>query len=224
MVYLSKFFNKGVISALRMPIARGKEADIYLAEPGASDDVSGQRYVLVKFFRVGPSSFHNMLDYIVGDPRFERQVGRSRDDIINTWCKKEFGNLSLAIRAGVHAPKPYMHKGNILAMEFIGDGGAIAPTLNDIELDDPDRMLDTVLDDMRKLFRNRLVHADMSEYNVLVWNGLPYIIDFGQAVSIKHPKAREFLDRDIDNVLKHFFRKYGIARDRAVEYARIISR
>ncbi len=75
MICLSKFFNKGIISALKSPIARGKEADIYLAEPGSADMVSGQRYVLLKFFRVEASSFHNMLSYIKGDPKV-REAGR----------------------------------------------------------------------------------------------------------------------------------------------------
>ncbi len=213
MIRLSKFFNKGIISALKSPIARGKEADIYLAEPGASGIVNGQRYVLLKFFRVEASSFHNMMDYIYGDPRFERQVGTSKESIIKTWCKKEFGNLSIAAQAGVHAPVPYMFNGNIIAMQFIGEEGMIAPTMNDTKLNDPERMVDLIIDDMRKLYRHRLVHADISEYNILIWNGLPYVIDFGQAVSIKHPNAKEFLVRDVENLLKHFRKRYKIKRD-----------
>ena len=215
MIRLGKFFNKGIISALKSPIARGKEADIYIAEPGQADEVAGQRYVLMKFFRVEASSFHNMLSYIEGDPRFERQVGRSKESIINTWCKKEFGNLSIAIKAGVHSPAPYMFNGNIIAMQFIGEEGMIAPTMNDTKLNEPERMLDLIIDDIRKLYSYRLVHADISEYNILIWNGLPYMIDFGQAVSIKHPNAKEFLARDVGNLLKHFRKKYKIKRDAA---------
>src|SRR5208283_5444321 len=133
--------------------------------------------------------------------------------IIRTWCKKEFGNLGIAIRADVYAPAPYMFNGTIIAMQFIGSEGLIAPTLNDTVLDDPEKMLDMIVDDMRKLYRSRLVHADISEYNILVWHGLPYVIDFGQAVSIKHPNAREFLVRDVHNLLKHFSKKYQIKRD-----------
>ena len=212
MVYLSKFYNKGIISGLGYRIARGKEADIYIAKPGSSEMVADKDHVILKFFRVDASSFFNMADYIKGDPRFERQVGRGKAGIINTWCKKEFGNLLLAEAAGVHTPKPYMFNGSILAMEFLGGEDTIFPTLNDAELDGPERVLNALLDDVKRLYRKGLVHADLSEYNILINNEVPFIIDWGQAVSVKHPNAIEFLRKDIFNLLKFFKRRYGIER------------
>ncbi len=222
MVYLGKFFNKRIITKLGTPIARGKEADIYLADAGESETVSGEKFVAVKFFRIEASAFIKMMKYIKGDPRFDRQVGRGRESIIKTWCKKEFGNLMVAKEAGVHAPTPYMFNGNILAMQFLGDAESIAPQLNDVELEEPQRVLDAILGDMGKLYVANLVHADISEYNILIHEGRPYMIDFGQAVSIRHPSAAEFLKRDVRNITGYFAKRYGIKRDPNEAYAGVI--
>ncbi|HVC58586.1 MAG TPA: serine protein kinase RIO [Candidatus Acidoferrales bacterium] len=213
MILLSKFYNKGIIEQLLFPVARGKEADVYIASAGASEDVKGKTYVIVKFFRIETSSFFKMEDYIVGDPRFKK-IGRTKIAIVKTWCKKEFGNLSLARHAGANAPKPYMFNGSILAMEFIGaEDGTVSPQLKDMAVESPEIFLDNILQQVRLLYKSNLVHADLSEFNILVKDNQPYIIDFGQAVSIKHPNAMEFLERDIRVVLNYFGKKYEIKRD-----------
>lgn len=221
MIYLSKFFNKGVVSRLGFIIARGKEADLYLAEGGASDIIGKSEVVVLKFFRIEASAFYKMSKYIIGDPRFSRQMGKSRKFIINTWCKKEFGNLELASMAGARAPRPYMFNGNILAMEFIGENGKPAPQLKDVSLAEPRRMLDAILGDMKKLYGAKLVHGDVSEYNILVKEGTPYMIDFGQAVVTRHPLAADFLKRDVKNILDYFSKRYGIEADYSDAYGRV---
>merc|ERR1711971_1119208 len=75
---------------------------------------------------------------------------------------------------------------------------------------------------IRRLYHcAKLVHADLSEYNILVApmsqveNAFEtsdelkdsiqiVLIDFGQAVEIKHPSAREFLRRDLTMVQAFF--------------------
>ncbi|MDE1811058.1 MAG: serine protein kinase RIO [Candidatus Micrarchaeota archaeon] len=222
MMALSKFYNKGVIEQLIFPVARGKEADVYLAKAGASEEVSGKSYVIVKFFRIETSSFFKMADYMVGDPRFTK-IGRSKLAIVKTWCKKEFGNLHIAKSAGVNAPMPYMFNGSIIAMEFIGaDDGTVSPQLKDAKLENPEVFLDNILYQMRLLYKSNLVHADLSEFNILVKEAQPYIIDFGQAVSIKHPNAIKFLERDVTMVLGYFSKKYGVKRSPREVYDNII--
>jgi RIO kinase 1 len=212
MLFLSKLFNAGIISKLEHPVARGKEADIYIADAGKSDKVSGN-YVAVKFFRVETSSFSRMTDYIVGDERFSR-IRSSKRFIVSTWCKKEYGNLMIAKNAGVSVPSPYMFSGSILAMEFIGSkDGTPAPMLKDVTLKDPKNAFEAIIASIKKLYDYRLVHADMSEYNILANGAKLYIIDFGQAVTIKHQNAMSFLMRDISNICNYFFKRYGIKSD-----------
>lgn len=209
LIYLSSFFNKGVISKLEFKIATGKEADVYIADAGVSDQLKGS-FVILKCFRIEDTSFPNMSDYIIGDPRFKRP-GKSMSAIVKTWCRKEFGNLNIAVRAGVSAPAPYMFNGNILAIEFIGDeSGAAAPRLKDIRVEEPKVTMDQIIENVRKFYAAGFVHADISEYNVLINNSKPWLIDFGQAVSLKHPNAERFIDRDIFNLSQYFWRRYGI--------------
>ncbi|MDE1868881.1 MAG: hypothetical protein KGH60_02865 [Candidatus Micrarchaeota archaeon] len=221
MVYLSKFFNKGMIEELKFPIAKGKESDVYLATAGSADAVKGKRYVILKFFRVETSSFYNMADYIIGDTRFNR-ISKSKAEIVKIWCKKEFGNLHMARSQRVSAPEPYMFNGTILAMEFIGDEeGTPAEQLRKIYLDNAEQVLDQILEQVKRLYKAGLVHADLSEYNILIKDGKPFIIDMGQSVVLKHPNAMMFLERDVGNILHYFAHKYMIERDFADAMERI---
>lgn len=224
MIRLGKFFNKGIISKIDFPIARGKESDVFIAEAGSAETLEGASHVILKMFRVTTTSFRNMSPYIDADPRFARQVGKSREKIIETWCKKEFGNLEIAAKAGVSVPKPYMYNGTILAMEFIHDRKMVpAPPLVNYTLKNPERMAKAIIEDVRKMYSAGLVHADLSEYNILVGDDeKEYIIDMGQAVVLKHPNAYGYLQRDIEHILKFFNRKYSLSIDWQSIYNQIV--
>ncbi len=209
MLRLAKIFTRKIISKLDYSIATGKEADVYLADPGANIKAEN---VIIKIFRIETSSFGNRTKYIIGDPRFKK-LKPGIYHMVNEWCKKEYGNLRIAEGAGVRAPKPYTFNGNVLAMEFIGEERKASPKLKDIPLENPSETLRLILDDLKKLYDAGLVHGDISEYNILLKNGLPYIIDFGQAVVLKHPNAMLFLERDLSNLLSFFSRKYNIEMD-----------
>ena len=213
MVLLSKFYNKGVIDKLDFIIAKGKEADVYVAQPGTSEIVKGKKYVAIKFFRVETTSFLKMSDYIIGDARFTK-IRLTRANIVKIWCRKEMGNLKIAESAGILAPRPYMVNGSILAMEFIGnEEGVPAPQLKYSNLGSPKRFLDIIIEQMKSLHGKGLVHADLSEYNILVHRELPYLIDFGQAVVSRHPNAVMFLERDVKNILNYFSKRYSVEKE-----------
>lgn len=217
MMNISRVFTHNIASRLLFLTAKGKEADVYIAEAGSKVD-SG--LVILKIFRIETSHFFNRELYIKGDPRFEK-IKLNQLSVINTWCKKEYGNLKLAEIAGIHAPKPYYFSGNVLAMEFIGYDGTPAGTLKRVGTPDPRKTLDMIIDDMRKMYRNELVHADMSEYNILMKGHVPYIVDFGQAVVLGHPSAMRFLERDVGVILQFFRKAYGIEEDPEKTFARI---
>ena len=209
MLRLKNMFSKGIISKLHFKIATGKEADIYLAEPGVNITAE---LVIIKIFRIETSAFRNRMRYIIGDPRF----GRIKSDIysiVNEWCKKEYGNLKFAEMAGIHAPKPYLFSGNVLAMEFIGTDGVPSKPLKETGTTNPKETLESILADVKKLYNSGLVHADLSEYNILMKGNVPYLIDFGQAVVLEHTNAMEFLRRDIDTILAYFSKNYKIEKN-----------
>ena len=220
MMFLWRMFNHNIITRLEFIISRGKEADVYIADAGSGAEPS--RFVALKIFRYETSGFDKRIAYMTGDPRFEK-IKTGIFDVVNTWCKKEYGNLLAAERAGIHAPKPYYFKGNILAMELIGqEDGTPARTLKNTHLDNAEGVLDTVLSDIKKLYNANLVHGDVSEYNILINHQVPYLMDFGQAVITKHPNAMKFLDRDVTNLLDYFSRKYGIKRDKDAVIRKIL--
>ena len=217
MVKLGRLFSKRIISTLEFITARGKEADVYIANAG---EAIVDEYVIVKIFRIETSAFKRRLDYIIGDPRFGH-VSKNMYSVVNEWCKKEYGNLMVAGFAKVHAPRPSAFSGNILAMEFIGKDGVPASQLKDTKLKDPEKTLDAILGDMKKLYANDLVHGDVSEYNILMKEDIPYMIDFGQGVLLEHPEAITFLRRDVKNILDYFSRTYGIEKDADEAFAQI---
>jgi RIO kinase 1 len=81
---------------------------------------------------------------------------------------------------------------------------------------DVDDFFKKVLEDIKKMHEIGLVHADLSEYNIIVSRKGPVIIDLSQTVSLKHPKAREFLERDMFNFRK-VCKKWGVDLDRSIE-------
>lgn len=198
---LYELINKGYIHVMYGVVNTGKEARVYWAEDAKGNDVA------VKIYLTASAEFRrSILMYIEGDPRFTR-VKRDTRSIIYVWARKEFKNLQRAFNAGVRVPKPYAVNKNILVMEFIGEDGVPAPLLKDYLPPNLDEFFLKVLNYVKLLYsKANLVHADLSEYNIMVWNDEPIFIDIGQAVLLSHPMAEEFLVRDLDNLLRFFYR------------------
>ncbi|GBC73302.1 3-deoxy-D-manno-octulosonic acid kinase [archaeon HR04] len=202
MLTLYTIMNSGYLAYLNGVVASGKESRVYW---GVAEDGSD---IAVKIYLVATAEFRHRLQYIVGDPRFKR-VKRGIRNIVMLWARKEFKNLSRAYSSGVSVPKPIYVKDNVLLMEFIGSDGIPAPTLNQCNV--CKEHYEQVIDNIIKLYRDaRLVHADLSEFNIFLHNGDRIVIfDFGSAVDVKHPNAQEFLLRDMMNV-NRFFSKQGV--------------
>jgi RIO kinase 1 len=198
--------NKGIIEALGGSISTGKEANVFLAD-------GKEHNLAIKIYRITTSSFNSMEDYIIGDPRF-RDVRHTKKDIVFAWTKKEYRNLLRASEVGIKVPKPITTERNILVMEFMGKDEKPYPLLKDVQLDEitAKKVFDTLIDYIKKLYVDAgLVHGDLSEYNVLIETEQiePILIDMGQSVTLEHPRADQFLRRDIQNI-ERYFRKYGI--------------
>ena len=189
-------FNRGVFRNFGGPVADGKEARVFTAY---NDET-----LAVKVYKVEAGTFKMIHRYMQGDPRF-RTTGSKRT-LVNSWVRKEFGNLKRLYGAGVSVPRPYAFHGNVLVMQFIGEESP-APLIKDVKLRRPKKTLVSIVEDLAKAYNlARIVHADLSEYNILMWKGKHYLIDVGQAVDTKHPHAREWLERDVRNLCKFFSR------------------
>ena len=197
LLVLYKMQSDGVIGMMEYPIATGKEGNVYKAKSPEKKNLA------VKIFRTATATFKHLSGYIVGDKRFRSIRPRSRH-IIRAWAQKEFRNLEVMRSARVRVPRAVKCTDNVLVMEYIGDDSMPAPVLRTVGADDPGKVFSDVALNMKRINDSGLVHADLSEYNVLMWRGKPYIIDVGQAVTLEHPMAGEFRQRDVRNVVRYF--------------------
>lgn len=201
---LSKLMKKGILQSVDYPVSTGKEANVFRATTPSGT------FAAVKIYKNETAPFFRKMDYLEGDPRFEKIKHNDRD-IVRAFARKEFKNLEICERAGVHSPKPFYLLDRVLVMSFLGEGELPYPTMNVLGPLHGEKDLDSILEDIRKMYRAGLVHADLSEYNVLMGD-VPYIIDFGQGVVKDHPHSMEFLERDVSIILRYFERR-SVKRD-----------
>ena len=208
---LYKLVQDGYIDAFGGPISTGKEANVYTA-------LAPDGEVAVKVYRINASDFRQMRDYLDGDPRFEG-IGSDKKKVVVAWTKKEYANLMRARKAGVRVPEPLAVERNVLVMEYLGGEDDRAKRLNEVHVENPQTAYEVVREYTRRLYRAGLVHGDLSEYNIVVHDGELCLLDLGQAVTVHHPNAREFLERDCHNVAA-FFRRQGleVTDDDLLEY------
>lgn len=200
--------RKGVLSSLKGVVSAGKESRVYWGTGSRGRDLA------VKIYLTSSAEFRKgMIKYIVGDYRFDKNVPKSTRKLVILWARKEFNNYRDLYEAGVSVPEPIDQHENVLVMEFIGRGGVRAPLLKEAVLTREEylRIFYAVVEDLRKAYiKARLVHGDLSEYNVMVWDGRHYIIDVSQAVHVTHPNAMELLRRDVSNIIRFFEREAGV--------------
>ncbi len=193
----------GVVSA-------GKEARVYRAVGR-----DGREYA-VKIYLTATAEFRRSIyKYIIGDPRFEGIDLSNTKKLFFAWARKEYRNLKRMYEAGVSVPKPYLVYQNIVVMEFIGREGRRAPLLSELvgELDEEEwaSIYKQVVENLERIVcKARLVHADLSEYNIMYLDGRVYVIDVAQAVDLSHPMAIEFLEHDVKTVHDFFENRVGI--------------
>jgi RIO kinase 1 len=209
---LYELANKGYFDVMQGVIKTGKESNVFLARDSEGEPLA------IKIHRIATSDFKAMTKYIEGDPRFPR-MRRNRRGIVYTWVKKEFKNLERAYLAGVRVPKPIAFRNNVLVMEFIGSDATPSPMLKSVTLSQPEEFFRELLANVKKLYcRANLVHADLSEYNILVKDELPVIIDLSSGVVKEHPYAQEFFARDVANLVRYFRRYFPVDYDEVYNY------
>ncbi len=209
---LHRLLSHGVLRSLDHPVSTGKEANVFRGTTPTGG------HVAVKIYRINTATFKHVLKYIQGDERFEG-VGGDKRGLVYAWAQKEYRNLMRLRDAGVDVPEPIKVLNNVLVTEFLGRDGDAWPKLKDLGRLEPaeaTRFWEKLRDDYVASYNKAgLVHADLSEYNVLVEDfddperARPRVIDVGQAVLKNHPMAWEFLDRDARN-LTSFFKRHRV--------------
>ncbi|KAI0057816.1 RIO1-domain-containing protein [Artomyces pyxidatus] len=207
-IILFKMIGRGLIHEVNGCVSTGKEANVYHALTPEST------HLALKIYKTSILVFKDRDKYVTGEYRFRRGYSRRNPrKMVRLWAEKEMRNLRRLVAAGIPCPDPMEVRENVLVMTFLGDKeGWASPRLKDAEIDKaayPKLYAELVLN-VRKLFHQcKLVHADLSEYNILYHEGQLYIIDVSQSVEHDHPSAFDFLRSDLKNV-EDFFSKNGV--------------
>lgn len=199
LVTISRLITQGQFDALDFPISTGKEGGVFRA-------TMGEEYRAVKVYRIGNAVFRRLPAYALEELKRESSE-RNYARLVYAWTRREHTTLRRMRAAGVPCPDVYGYLRNVLVMEFIGTGGLPAPRLQEAIVEDPSGFASRLITAIRAMVVGaRLVHGDLSPYNVLYQEGGPVLIDVAQAVRVEHPQARELLRRDSDNFAKYLKR------------------
>uniref|UniRef100_A0AAY4A1G1 Serine/threonine-protein kinase RIO1 n=1 Tax=Denticeps clupeoides TaxID=299321 RepID=A0AAY4A1G1_9TELE len=205
---LFKMLSRGVISEINGCISTGKEANVYHATTGKGESRA------IKIYKTSILLFKDRDKYVSGEFRFRHGYCKGNPrKMVRTWAEKEMRNLIRLQTAEIPSPEPIMLRSHVLIMGFIGKNEMPAPLLKNAALSESKarELYLQVIQNMRKMYQEaRLVHADLSEFNMLYHDGDAYIIDVSQSVEHDHPHALEFLRKDCSNV-NDFFLKRGVA-------------
>lgn len=210
---LYKLLNNETLDKLTGCISRGKEACVYHAWSGLPEEESPSPEFALKVYKTTLNEFQNRDQYIKDDYRFRNRFSKQNPrKVIHMWAEKEMRNLLRMKEADIPCPQVVVLKKHVLVMSFIGKDTLPAPKIKDINLpfEDMTIMYEQTIEIMKTLYTKcKLVHADLSEYNLLWHDDKIWVIDVGQAVELTHPQALEFLLRDCTNVTS-FFQKKGV--------------
>lgn len=209
---LFRMVDNNVLDRINGVISTGKEAVILHAEGGQNEEVIVPRECAVKVFKTTLNEFKTRDKYIAEDYRFKNRFSKQNPrKVIHMWAEKEFHNLTRMRAAGLPVPEVVLLKKHILLMAFIGKDGRPAPKLREAALSTAEVEIahSQVVAMLHQLYNQcHLVHADLSEYNILWHDEKCWLIDVSQSVEPTHPHGLEFLYRDCTNI-SNFFRKLG---------------
>ncbi|XP_069469575.1 serine/threonine-protein kinase RIO1 [Ambystoma mexicanum] len=204
---LFKMLTRGVIAQINGCISTGKEANVYHASTSTGESRA------IKIYKTSILMFKDRDKYVSGEFRFRHGYCKGNPrKMVKTWAEKEMRNLIRLNTAAIPCPEPIMLKSHVLLMGFIGKNDMPAPLLKNAQLSESKarECYLQIIQYMRRMYQDaKLVHADLSEFNLLYHNGDVYIIDVSQSVEHDHPHALEFLRKDCTNI-NDFFMKHGV--------------
>jgi RIO kinase 1 len=207
---IQPLIEDGLVDEVISQLMSGKEATVYVVR-------CGSEVRCAKVYKdAGKRSFKKAVLYQEGrksrNSRRSRAIekgssfGRNQQEA--AWQNAEVDALARVASAGVRVPKQYGCFDGVLLMELITDDeGNVAPRLNDVSMTAELAMEDhaVVMKYVMRMLCAGVVHGDLSEFNVLVDEYGPVIIDMPQAVDAAgNNNAKSMLERDIDNVTNYY--------------------
>jgi RIO kinase 1 len=202
--------NDGLVDEVIRPLMSGKEADVYVVRCGSNIRCA-------KIYKEAEKrSFKQAVQYQEGrkvrNSRRARAMEKGsrfgRQEQEQVWQNAEADALYILAKAGVRVPQPYGCFDGVLLMELITDGdGHVAPRLNDVSMSAEQALEDhaTMMQYVVRMLCAGLVHGDLSEFNVLVDDYGPVIIDLPQVVdAAANNHAQQFLQRDVNKITAYY--------------------
>lgn len=207
---IQPLIEDGLVDEVISQLMSGKEATVYVVR-------CGNEVRCAKVYKeANKRSFKKAVEYQEGrkgrNSRRARAMekgskfGRSQQE--ESWQNAEVDALYRLANAGVRVPKPYGCFDGVLLMELITDDeGNVAPRLNDVSMTSELAIGDheIIMRYITRMLCAGIVHGDLSEFNVLVDDYGPVIIDLPQAVNAAgNNNARAMLERDVNNMTTYY--------------------
>ncbi len=220
---LEAFVAEGLITDVLETVKSGKEATVYCcrASPLAGGGLLAAKVYRRREFRSFKRDAVYRQGRVILDARFRRAVAKKtrcgRAVQSGMWVAGEFETLKLLHQAGADVPAPVAQAGSAILMEYVGGPQLPAPALSSLRLAEQEarKLLDRLLQNVELFLACDRVHADLSAFNILYWQGTAKIIDFPQAVDPRfNPDAYALLRRDLENLCRYFAR-CGVTADAA---------
>ena len=207
---LQPLVDDGLVDDVISRLKSGKEADIFIVRCGGNIRCAKVYKDAMK------RSFKKATQYQEGrkvrSGRQARAMGKrsnyGRQKLEEIWQNAEVDALSRLANAGVRVPETFGCVDGVLLMELVtDDAGDVAPQLGDVVMSEDQAIEDhtVMMHYIMLMLCEGIVHGDLSEFNVLVDDYGPVIIDLPQAVNAAaNNSAQEMFSRDVNNMRRHY--------------------
>ena len=190
----------GLATEVGQRLGSGKEADVYLCR-------DGRRLLAVKVYRQYRTS--------------HRGGGAIKLESMGQRAAREFELLTYAWQGGARVPEPGRRIENMFSMQYLGDPDSAAPMLQHARLSEPASFLQATTAGVEGLAEAGIVHSDLSPFNILVFQDLPWFIDMAAAIRVDRlgwppwvrlNEALRATEKGL-SALGRYFRRYGLSLD-----------
>jgi RIO kinase 1 len=238
---LARFNDQKLITDVLHVVRSGKEATVYCC---AAHPSTGAEYLAAKVYR--PRMFRSLrndavyrMNRVQRDEQEQVVHGGSRRQIVDrntekgraarvaSWIEYEYQMQRKLYRYEASVPQPFAQLGNAILMEYVGELGEGAPLLSEIDLadDEAQPLFEDIIRSVRIGLDHDCIHGDLSEYNILYWQGEVRVIDWAQAVNPQYnTDVFALLLRDIERVCRYFAlygvkaNAYALAKDMWIQH------